>query len=82
MGHLARLLEAAGIAMVIIAAAPFRDRLAAMTPPRVLVTPHLIGRPLGMAGDHERQRKALLAALDLLENASQVGTLVDWDEMR
>jgi len=78
VGHLARLLEAAGVATVIIAAAAFKDRLAAMTLPRVLVTPHLMGRPVGLAGDQDRQRAVLLAVLDLLEHASQAGTLVEF----
>jgi hypothetical protein len=47
VGHVARLLEEAGIATVIIAIRAFRDRLEAMTPARLLLTPHLLGQPLG-----------------------------------
>ena len=78
VGHVARLLEAAGIATVIIAARAFRPRLKNMTLPRVLITPHLMGRPLGAPGARVKQRKVILAALDLLESAQQVGTVVDF----
>ena len=78
MGHVARLLEATGIATVIIAARAFRPRLKNMTLPRVLITPHLMGRPLGAPGARTRQRDVILAALDLLENAQQVGTIVNF----
>lgn len=71
MGHVARLLEAQGIATVVIAVAAFRERLEAMSLPRLVITPHLMGRPLGMPGDAARQRAVLLAALALLENAAQ-----------
>jgi len=77
VGHVARLLEAAGIATVVIAVAAFHDRLQAMSLPRLVVTPHLMGRPLGMPGDWERQRASLLAAFDLLENAGQGKTVVE-----
>lgn len=77
MGHVARLLEAAGIATVVIGVAAFRDRLAAMSLPRLVVTPHLMGRPLGKPGDQARQRAVLLAAFDLLENAAQGKTVVE-----
>lgn len=78
VGHLARLLEAAGIATVIIAIRAFRDRLAAMTPARLLLTPHLLGQPLGSPNNVERQRAVVLSALDLLETAEQAGTIVNW----
>jgi hypothetical protein len=75
VGHLARLLEAAGIPTVIVAIRAFQDRLAAMTPPRVLITPRLMGQPLGTPGDHDAQRATILAALDLLQTAKQAGTI-------
>lgn len=70
-------MEAAGIATVVIAVRAFRDQLQQMTLPRVVTTPHLMGRPLGMPGDHKRQREAIMAALNLLENAKQAGTIHD-----
>ena len=77
MGHLARLVEAAGIATVIIAVRAFRDQLEKMSLPRVVTTPHLLGRPLGAPGDRTRQRESILAALNLLETAKRVGTILD-----
>ena len=71
VGHVARLLEAAGIATVIIAVAAFQERLAAMMLPRVVLTPYLMGRPLGMPGNRAQQQASLAAALTLLENATQ-----------
>ncbi len=77
VGHVARLLEEAGISTVVIAVQSFATRMEMMTLPRVLLTPHPIGRPLGPPGDRERQRETILAALDLLETASEAGTIVD-----
>ena len=37
--------------------------------PRVLVTPHLMGRTVGAAGDRERQRQTVETALRLLVEA-------------
>lgn len=38
--------------------------------PRVLVTPHLMGRTMGPVGDQGRQREVVEAALRLLVEAS------------
>lgn len=65
------------MATVIIAVAAFRERLTSMSVPRLVVTPHLMGRPLGMPGDRIRQSQVLAAALDLLEQASGNGAVVD-----
>ncbi len=70
-------MEAAGIATVIIAVRAFRDQLEKMTLPRVVTTPHLLGRPLGAPGDHKFQRETIMAALDLLETAKEAGTILD-----
>ena len=59
------------MATVIIAAAVFRDRVAAMQPARLLTTPFWVGRPLGVPGDREGQRQVLRAALALLDSATQ-----------
>lgn len=77
MGHIARLLEEASIPTVVIGTRAFRDRLAAMRLPRTVITPHLLGRPLGAPGDVKTQRSVILSALDLLENAVSAGTIVD-----
>lgn len=44
--------------------------------PRMLITPHLMGRTIGPVGDRERQRAVVSAALDLLESATKPGTYV------
>ena len=77
VGHLARLLEAEGISTVIVGIQAFRQRLEAMTLPRVLVTPHLMGRPLGAPGERERQQLTVMTALGLLEEAQKAGTMVE-----
>ena len=75
MGTLASVLEEAGIATVIIAVEAFRTRMEMMTLPRVLITPHPMGRPMGPPGNRERQRETIEAALNLLETAEQAGTI-------
>jgi len=78
VGHAARLLEAAGIATVIVAVRAFRPRMEPMNLPRLLLTPHLMGRPLGLTGDTETQRTVLRAAFDLLENATVGGMVIEF----
>jgi hypothetical protein len=70
-------LEEAGISTVIVAAKAFRPRMEPMNLPRLLLTPHLMGRPLGLAGDVVEQSAVLQAALDLLENAPKGGAIVE-----
>lgn len=70
-------MEAAGIATVIIAVRAFRKQLVKMSLARVVTTPHLLGRPLGAPGNRQRQRESILAALELLETAKHVGTVLD-----
>ena len=77
VGHVARLLEESGIATVVVGIGAFRPRLEEMALPRVLITPHMMGRTLGPPGDRDRQRAAVIAALELLEEAEQPETLVD-----
>jgi hypothetical protein len=69
------LIEDAGISTIIIAVQAFRRRMEMMTLPRVLLTPHPMGRPLGPPKNEARQNETLLAALDLLETAEEVGTI-------
>ncbi len=72
---LAHVLEAAGIATVALAAMrPVAERIKA---PRVLYCEFPLGRPLGVPGDAEFQRKVLRAAFDLL-NAPSGPQLVDY----
>lgn len=76
VGHVARLLEAAGIATVILAVRAFQSRLAGMAVPRLLVTPYPMGRPVGAPGDGDGQRATIRAALDLLDRAHERGATV------
>jgi len=80
VGHVARLIEAAGIPTVIIAVQAFRERLAAMKPPRVLLTPHLMGQPLGPPHQVTTHKAVVKAALNLLRSASTGNTMVDFDQ--
>jgi len=65
------------MATVVIGVAAFRDRLTAMSLPRLVVTPHLMGRPLGPPGQRVRQQEVLLAAFGLLAHAQQGKSIVD-----
>lgn len=78
VGHIARMLEEAGTPTVIVAVQAYRKRLEMMTVPRALLTPHLMGRPIGRPGDIEQQHKVIQAALQLLETADQGGTIIDF----
>ena len=69
VGLVARALERAGIPTVCVFVAAFRHVAGRLRLPRVLVTPHLMGRTVGPAGDRHRQREVVRAALDLLVNA-------------
>ena len=75
VGHVARLLEQAGIPTVIIAVKAFVNRMKMMTLPRVLLTPHIMGRPLGRPKDRDRHLAVLKESLDLLERAYDRGTI-------
>jgi len=72
------LIEQAGIATVVIAVRAFRSRFEEMQVARALITPYIMGRPLGFPGDIDGQRAILLAAIDLLDNATSGGTIVDY----
>jgi hypothetical protein len=80
VGLVARALEAAGIPTVCVAVRAFRHRMEELGVPRVLLTPHLMGRTIGPVGDRERQRAVVTAALDLLETATDRGTYVAFDD--
>ena len=77
VGHVSRVLEESGIATVIIAVRAFRDQLEAMTVPRAVITPQMMGRALGSPGDADGQRASILAGFDLLECAERAGTIID-----
>ena len=75
VGHVARLLEEAGIPTVIVASKVFAKPLEAMKLPRVLLTPYLMGRPLGRPNDISGQITVIQKGLDLLQTAKGSGTM-------
>ena len=77
VGHAARILEAGGIATVVIAAKTFLPLMEGMRLPRLLLSAHPMGRPLGAPGNVERQRDVILVALEMLQNAEGGGTIVE-----
>jgi hypothetical protein len=80
VGHVARVAEEAGIPTVAVYVKAFEKVAKEMALPRVLVTRHPVGRPLGAPGDAERQRNVLLAALELLESAPANGSIRGFEE--
>jgi len=70
-------LEEAGIPTVAVFVRAFRHVARRLRLPRVLVTPHLMGRTVGPVGDLDRQRRVVTAALDLLKEATEPETLVE-----
>ena len=79
VGHIARIAEEAGIPTVTIFVKGFRKIAEEMSLPRVLITEHPVGRPLGAPGDTERQKAVVAAALDLLYSATEGGTISEFD---
>lgn len=79
VGHIARTFETAGIPTVVIAVKSFETRMKMMALPRVLLTPELMGRPLGDPFDKSRQKTILKQALALLEDAEKNGTIRNSD---
>ena len=80
VGHVARAFDEAGIPSVVIMSKVFRNSIEKMNPPRVLLTPHAMGRPLSAPFDVSMQRAVLKAGLEILENAMGGGTLVEYRE--
>jgi hypothetical protein len=79
VGHVARAIEAVGIPAVCVYIEAFRPDAELLKPARTLVTPHLMGRPLGLPHQREQQRAVILAALRLLETADHAPTLETFD---
>ncbi len=77
VGHVARAIEAAGIPTVAVFIRAFRHVAEAMTVPRAVITPHLMGRTVGPPGARHRQRAVVGAALRLLADAEGAGTVVE-----
>lgn len=78
VGHVARAFEDANIATVIIAVKSFETRMKMMSLPRVLLTPQLLGRPLGNPFDEQQHTKILNTAIKMFETAEQNGTMQDF----
>ncbi|MQA03362.1 MAG: hypothetical protein GEV07_11770 [Streptosporangiales bacterium] len=55
----------------------FRHTAGRLRVPRVLVTPHLMGRTIGPVGDTKRHRQVVETALQLLRSAEAPETR--WD---
>lgn len=79
VGHIAREFEARGIPTVSVYVRAFRHVAESMGLPRVVTTPHPMGRPLGAPDDVKRHREVVAAALQLLETAPSGGTIIDLD---
>ena len=79
VGHIARALEAAGIPTVSVMVRSFRHHAERMNIPRTLITRHIMGRTMGAPNDPERQREVVEAALTLLEEATEPGTIRELD---
>ena len=75
MGHTARTLEAAGISTVSVYIRAFLHHARYLKLPRTLVTPHVLGRTIGAPGDVQRQREVVMAALRMLETATDAGAV-------
>jgi hypothetical protein len=75
VGHLARAIEATGIPTVCVYIEAFRPDAELLKPARALVTPHLMGRPLGLPHRREQQVAVIRAALRLLETAKRAPTI-------
>ncbi|MBC2703528.1 hypothetical protein [Desulfobacula sp.] len=78
VGHVARVLEEAKIATIVIAVKSFETRMRMMSLPRVLLTPQLLGRPLGNPFNEKLQITILNRAIQLLERADRNGTIQDY----
>ncbi len=80
VGHVARALEAVGIATVCVYVEAFRHQAITLQVPRVLVTHFPLGRNLGAPGNAAQQLRVIRAALGLLERAESAPTIVDFPE--
>ena len=75
VGHVARAIEMAGIPTVSIYIEAFRPNAQLLKPARTLITPHIMGRPLGLPHRRDQQLAVILAALHLLETAEHAPTI-------
>ena len=80
VGHVARAIEEEGIPTVAVMVGAFGFRARGMHLPRVVITRHPMGRPLGAPFDVARQRQVLAAAFDLLACAEGNPSVVELPE--
>ena len=76
VGHIARIFESVGLPTITFGVRAFKSKMAPMRIPRLVITPELMGKTLGMPNDVTVQRKYLEIGLDLLENASRGNSMV------
>lgn len=80
VGHVARAIEESGVPTVTVMTKAFAHRAREMSVPRTLVVRHLLGRPMGAAHDVERHTRVVNAAFELLESATNAGTIEELPE--
>ena len=80
MGHIARVFEEAGIPTIAFGVQAFKSRMLPMSLPRLVLTPELMGKTLGRSNDRATQLVYLRDGLDLLENASEGNTLIEFGD--
>ncbi|HAL48864.1 MAG: hypothetical protein CL694_03685 [Chloroflexi bacterium] len=80
VGHASRVIEEAGIPTVCAYIRAFRHQTQRIKPARTLITKHMLGRTIGAPGDVARQTSVVKAALDMLETATEVGTIREFPE--
>ena len=78
MGLVARVVEAAGIATMLVSTG--RDLTEQVKPPRSLFVNFPMGNPFGAPGDRNQQRRILTRALELTYEMTEPGTMVDFEE--
>ena len=77
VGHIARAFESAGIPTVAFGVQAFKSRMVPMRLPRLVLTPELMGKTLGMPNDVLTQRRYLEMGLNLLEVAAEGNTRIE-----
>jgi hypothetical protein len=75
VSYLARAIESAGIPTVGVYVEAFEPSVQLIKPPRVLLTPYPMGRPIGLPHESEQQMAVVRAALGLLETADHAPVL-------
>ena len=78
VGHIARLFEENGIPTVVIASGTFEVRLKSMRVPRLLLTPYMMGMPLGFSGETNIHRRIVSTGLSLFEKGDQSDPVIEY----